>query len=251
MVSFTPVVPEDAATVVLVREEADGLEVYMTRRHDRLKFLPGFHVFPGGKVDAADSSADMVGRCRDLTPTAAVSRLPETLDPRRAFGFFAAAVRELFEEAGVLLAEDAAGSFLDSPGPELAKRLADHRRELQARRRDFLSVLHEENLFGSLGKLLWFAHWITPATSPRRFNTYFLLAQKPAGQDPSPFTAEIASALWVRPNEALEKWRTGQWFMIPPTIASLDSLAPYRTWADLERDYQRTPAEHHRTIWKG
>lgn len=242
--------PEDAATVILVRDAEPGIEVYMTKRQDGLLFLGGYHVFPGGKVDELDRSRQMCSCCQGLSRQEAQDRIASVGDPARALGFFVAGVRELFEEAGVLLAEDAKGEPLGRPSPELLKRLAGHRKKLQSDHTDFSRILTEEGLLCPVSRLLWFAHWVTPATSPRRFNTYFFLAQKPPGQETSPFDREIAEAVWLSPEQAIENWHQGKWRMIPPTISSLDTLSKYNSWKEIEADYSRSPGELQRTVWK-
>lgn len=241
------VTPEDAATVMLVREARGGLEVYMTRRQDHLKFMGGYYVFPGGKVDASDLSDVAAERCR-FGARDARARLAGVDDARRALGFWVAGIRELFEETGVLVAEDAEGRPLAGLDPV---RLSLLRGELQARRLAFPELLRQEGLHLSLDSLLWFAHWITPSSSPRRFSTFFFIARQPAGQGPQPFTPEIAHAAWVSPDAALEHWRQGRWPLIPPTIASLDTLARYSSWEALHADFSRPPKEHARTVWTG
>lgn len=248
---FKPVKPEDAATVLLVRDEGSGLEVYMTRRRPELMFLGGYHVFPGGKLDAADRGESLAGRCRGLSPSQVCSALSGVEDPDRARGFFTAAARELFEEAGVLLCEDGQGRARERFSEKQADRLSSLRLELLEDRIGLAEVLEAEDMFLSLSRLHWFAHWVTPAFSPRRFNTYFFAARKPSGQEPSPFRAEVAEGGWTRPEEALERWRAGEWRMIPPTIASLDTLSRYSNWAELKADFSLPPAEHARTVWRG
>jgi 8-oxo-dGTP pyrophosphatase MutT (NUDIX family) len=239
--------PEDAATVVLVREAREGLEVYMTQRQDHLTFLGGYYVFPGGKVDGSDMSEAAAGVCR-FGADEARARLAGVEDARRALGFWVAGIRELFEETGVLLAEDSARL---APGSEDPARLARMRHELQERRTSFPELLTAEGLSVSLDRLLWFAHWITPSSSPRRFSTFFFVGLKPEGQEAAPFAPEIAQAAWVSPEAALVNWREGRWALIPPTIATLDTLARYRSWAAIQADFSRPPAKHARTVWTG
>lgn len=244
-----PATPEDAATVALVREGPDGLEVYMTRRQDALRFLGGYYVFPGGKVDAADRSDELFGLCPGFSLEAARARLAGTLDPRRAAGFFLAATRELFEEAGVLL--DWGGDLGARAGldPRLAGRLARLREELSRGETSFAAGLRAAGLRLDPGRLLWLSHWITPATSPRRFSTFFFLAALPPGQEPTPLPAEISEACWARPDQALAQWRSGRWAMIPPTIATLDVISRHRTWAELAAEYAKPPGEMTRMVW--
>ncbi len=248
---YSPAEPEDASTIVLLRDGPSGMEVYMTRRQDRLPFLGGYHVFPGGKVDDADRSFDVLGRCVGIYPENAPACLEGVPAVERACGFFIAGIRELFEEAGVFLARDGSGTFLDNPSLDLKERLSAYRRELQQDSLSFYSILEREDLYVCLDRVLWFAQWITPPTSPRRFNTYFFLARKPHGQSASMFSAEVAEEYWVRPADALELWKRGQWRMIPPTLASLDTLSRYQNWQQVKKDFSRPPAEHPRTVWKG
>jgi len=248
---YSQAAPEDAATIVLLRDCPSGMEVYLTERQDRLPFLGGYHVFPGGKVDPEDSSGPVLSRCRGLAPEETVSCLEGVSEVERACGFYVAGVRELFEEAGILLAQDRSGNFLDNPSEDLSRRLHAYRRELQKDAVPLSRILEEEDLYLCLDRVLWFAQWITPPTSPRRFNTYFFLARKPAGQEASPFSAEVAREYWTTPAKALHKWKIGEWKMIPPTLASLDTLSRYESWQQVKQDYSRAPSEHRRTVWKG
>ncbi|HUT53532.1 MAG TPA: NUDIX hydrolase [bacterium] len=248
--TFQPVTPEDASTVILIRDAQDDIEVYMTRRQDYLLFLGGFYVFPGGKMDAADYGAESMARCRGLTPEQAAGVIEGVERPELAVGLMVAAIRELFEEAGVLLAEYDDGKALTRPSPELAQRLSARREQLQSDKVSMAELLKSEGLYCSLARIHWFAHWITPATSPRRFSTYFFVAGKPAGQEASAFEREVARALWIRPEQALARWRQDKWKMIPPTIASLDTLSRYHSWEALKHDFSRPPRDHQRTVWK-
>jgi len=228
---MNPVIPEPAATVCLVREQGRGLEVYLTRRHSGLIFLGGFHVFPGGKVDEEDYAPDMLRRCRDLDPLAGAAVMMGAADPDKAMGFRVAAIREVFEETGVLLTQGAKQIPL--------ARLPDYRRELHARKRSFLSLLEAEDLYLPLDRLLWFARWVTPATSPRRFDAHFFAARMPEGQEVSPFEEEVSASGWELPKTAIEKWKRGEIKIIPPTLASLDFLSRFSGWAELSRQLQR------------
>jgi len=248
---FKPVEPLDASTVILVREAADDIEVYMTRRQEGLVFLGGYHVFPGGKVDREDRSDEAVSRCLCLSPEDAAARIEGMDDPRRAFALFCAGARELFEEAGVLIAAEGDGSVLEEIPESIGGKLSRRRESLQRDGLLFHRILEETGLYVRLSSLLWFAHWVTPAFSPRRFNTFFFLARKPGGQRTRPFAAEVSEAVWIKPAEALAKWKRGEWKMIPPTISSLDTLSRYQSWESLCVDYSLPPAEHKRTVWKG
>ena len=249
--NFHPVDPEDAATVILVREEPAGLKVYMTRRQESLAFLGGYYVFPGGKVDPGDRGEELMALCPGFEPERAPALVAGVTDPVRAMSFFLAGLRELFEETGILLAEDGEDRPLAGRDPAFWERLKKYRKDLQRDRIAFAELLRQEGLFLHPSRLLWFAHWITPAFSPRRFSTFFFLARKPEGQSAEPFAEEIAAAVWVKPEDALDKWRAREWPMIPPTIASLDALARYRSWQELAADFSRPAHEYPRTVFTG
>jgi hypothetical protein len=157
----------------------------------------------------------------------------------------------LFEETGVLLARDGEGRQLGECDDGWRERLARRREDLHYARIAFPELLAEEGLFLCPEELLWLSHWVTPATSPRRFSTFFFLTPNPPGQLPSPFAGEVSHACWVRPEEALARWRAGEWAMIPPTIATLDTIARYRSWAELAADFRRPAAERPRTVFPG
>jgi len=242
---------EDAATVILVRDGDEGPEVYMTRRQDHLLFLGGYHVFPGGKVDPEDRSEKLVSRCRCPVGSPPETRMRGAGETERAISFFSAAARELFEEAGVLVAEDEVGNYLDFPEDGLLSELYEYRKRVQEDSVRLHHVLEGLGLYLSVPRILWFAHWITPSTSPRRFNTHFFIARLPRGQKTSLFEEEVSEAVWIRPRDAIELWRQGRWRMIPPTIASLDTLSRYGSWSELKEVFSKPPEDHERTVWKG
>ncbi len=247
---FQNIEVEDASTVILMREKNGTLEVYMTQRQHYLSFMGGYYVFPGGKVDDIDRADEIISRSRVLTPEGAAKKIVCNGNSRRAFGFFSAGVRELYEEAGVLLAETADGSCVnDQPGyvEKIQKSLSELRRE----KTGFADILDNDDLYLSPEKLLWLSHWVTPATSPRRFSTYFFIAKIPEGQRTNAFEKEVAKAVWISPADAIDNFRRGEWGMIPPTLASLDAVARYSTWEKLEQDYSLSPDQYKRTIWTG
>ncbi len=224
--------PIPAATLILVRGDSGPLEVYLTRRNQNLKFLGGFYVFTGGKRDHDDISAASLERMKaaDLGKKA---RAVEGAEPEaQKLGFYAAAIREAFEEAGILIACDQTGAQI-RPDEKLKSALGNFRGLLHARKIGFLSILTELNLYYDLEALSWFAHWVTPKTSPRRFDTQFFIAESPSSQSPEPHSEEIDDALWIGPSEALEAWKQGKLKMIPPTLASLDRLSRFTSLAEL------------------
>ena len=223
----------DGATVMLVRDDDASeppLEVFMLRRHPSTAF-GSVHVFPGGVVDAADHDLALDARCPGLSDAEASAQLDIEVGGR---AFWVAAMREAFEEAGVLLARTATGAYVRfDDHPDLEARFDAHRRALNAGERSFLEVLDDEDLTLALGDVQYFAHWITPEGEPKRFDTRFFLARAPEGQAYAHDDGEIIGSEWVRPDEALRRHRAGDFPMIGPTIASLQDLNRYATADEL------------------
>jgi len=213
----------------MLRDGDSGLEVFMQRRHGRSGFMAGATVFPGGKVDPTDAAANTYGRtareCADLLGSADV-------DEARAF--FVAAIRELHEEAGVLLACDDRGQL---PTAELAGRLADELENLRDGHRvdagRHLALLVDAGLALSLDRLVPFAHWITPKIEPRRFDTRFFAALCPDDQVAGLDGNEMTHALWCRPAAALQAHHGGEEIVLPPpTLHTLERLQALGDTAD-------------------
>jgi recombination protein RecT len=195
-----PAVPRPAATVLLLRDGPDGLEVLMTRRSATASFAPGAYVFPGGAMDPQDAQAHALAARRatqgDLQLTQAI-----------------AAIRESFEELGVLLARHADGSPV---APEDVRAMD--------RDGDFFAQVRERGLTLAADHVWLLAHWITDRDLPRRFDVPFLVARMPDGQAPVADEAEQFEPVWVRPGDALARHEAGQFFMIFPTIRTLERL---------------------------
>jgi 8-oxo-dGTP pyrophosphatase MutT (NUDIX family) len=207
-----------AATVILLRDGSggSGLEVYLLRRASTMAFAAGQHVFPGGSVDQRDGEHSPAWSGRSA------SAWGESLgcDATMSRALVCAAVRETFEESGVLLA----GA---SPDELLADVSSDEweaeRAALEARQHSLSELLTRRNLVLRSDLLRPLAHWITPEVEPRRFDTRFFLARLPAGQVTRTAGTEADKRLWVRPAEALDSGLT----MLPPTRAVLADLASY------------------------
>ena len=187
-----------AATVMLLRESSDvGVEVFMMRRTTKAAFAGGMYVFPGGAVDAEDSSYEI------------------------------AAIRECFEEAGVLLARTATGTTVRFDDLVSHDRFTTYRHAVQAGERSMTSVLMAEDLVAQSDELLWVAHWVTPFGEVRRFDTRFFVVAMPDDQTPLHDDKETVGSLWVTPLDALNRAQAGELLMLPPTIANLEFLATY------------------------
>jgi 8-oxo-dGTP pyrophosphatase MutT (NUDIX family) len=229
-----PAVPRDAATVILLRPAQSGsgagVEAFLLRRTGELEFAPGACVFPGGSVDAHDADPGIGWAGPSPADFAALLDVP----PDRARALVCAAVRETFEESGVLLAGPATPGT--SPGDDLVRdsaTLAADRRALLAGSASLGDVLGRRGLVLRADLLTPWARWITPEASPRRFDTWFFAAALPAGQaataavegsgdhaDPG----ESESGTWMRPAAALEAAKAGQITLLPPTAVTLREL---------------------------
>lgn len=223
--------PLPATTIVLTKETDKGLEVFLTKRDSRLNFLGGFYVFPGGRVDSSD--CELFDLCFELTEKKLDSLIPIKLTLTQKCGHLVAGLRELFEETGVLIASDKNGSLIKID-EKLKKSLDEERKMLQKRKITFREILINHNLFLLTSELIWLAHWITPKTSPKRFDTQFFVCKMPEEQNATIYEPEISEALWISPKKAIELWKAGKMPMIPPTLASLDRLSVFKSWKELK-----------------
>jgi 8-oxo-dGTP pyrophosphatase MutT (NUDIX family) len=214
---MSELVPRPAATVMVLRDGDDGLEVLMRRRNPDSIFVPGAHVFPGGAVDEADHRPHPLA---DPAPdqAGASERLGLAAG---GLAFWVAAVRETFEEAGLL--------FADGP----VERAEPHRAAIDRGERSLADVCRAEGLRLRLRDLRYFGHWITPPGGPRRYTTRFFVAPLPVGQSPSHDDGEAVAHEWVRPADALARFAAGEWDLILPTERSLHALAGFRTAAEV------------------
>jgi 8-oxo-dGTP pyrophosphatase MutT (NUDIX family) len=219
---LVPAVPRDAATVILLRQDASGVEAFLLRRTAELEFAPGAYVFPGGSVDPRDADPGVGWAGPGPAEFAALLDVP----PDRARALVCAAVRETFEESGVLLAGASPGDLISDSAA-----LAADRHELLAGTASLAEVLARRGLMLRADLLTPWARWITPEASPRRFDTWFFAAALPSGQDATAapeghaHPGESESGAWLRPASALEAARAGQLTLLPPTAVSLGELA--------------------------
>jgi 8-oxo-dGTP pyrophosphatase MutT (NUDIX family) len=223
---LSPVPPRDAATVVLLRDGAAGLEVYLLRRVATMPFAPRMHVFPGGSVDRRD--ADTAVRWAGPPPAywAEVFHADEPL----ARALVCAAVRETFEESGVLLAGADADTVVDDTTGDDWE--AD-RRALVDRSLAFAAFLDRRGLVVRTDLLRPWAQWITPELEERRYDTRFFVAALPGAQRPRQVGGEADRVAWVPVRAAVEQHGRGELGMFPPTIATLVELSAYETVAEV------------------
>jgi 8-oxo-dGTP pyrophosphatase MutT (NUDIX family) len=215
--SASPVRP--AASVVMLRDGSDGLEVFLLKRHGMSEVLAGACVFPGGKVDAEDAQAAL-SLLDAAGPVLAAALAEPELDTAAAAALYVAALRELFEESGVLLAHGAGAAEAEAAWRSL--------REGRA----FDEVLAGQALRLSAAPLQPWSRWVTPAVGGvlrKRFDTRFFLARAPAGQTARHDNHEATESLWLTPREALRQYWDGKIELAPPQIMSLGHLSRHAT----------------------
>lgn len=225
MPATSPVTPRLSAAIMVLRPSADdgNVEVFMVRRHVKSDFAPDVFVFPGGSVTDADREAELIpGVCVPL----------DALSPATALGtgVRAAAIRELFEEAGVLLAlHDGQPVHTDADD---SHRLAAQRTQLQNNHLTIAELTAAEDLVLMTDALTHCAHWITPEPFPKRFDTHFFIAALPQGQEAAHDNRETINGVWVRPAAALSAYADGQFPLVFATEKQLRDLAQFATPAD-------------------
>ena len=208
---MTEVPTRPGATTMVLRDGTDGLEVVLQRRSPHLVFVPGAHAFPGGRVEAADGLPHPVTG-PVLTDAAASERLGVDAG---GLAYWVAAVRELYEEVGLLVAD----------GP--VDRLGPHRAAVDRGEQGFAALCAEHGVTLRPSDLRYFGHWTTPPGAPRRYSTRFFVAPAPEGQEPLHDGNEAVEAGWVRPRDALERFAAGDWELILPTERSLLALTHF------------------------
>lgn len=232
---MTTVHARDASTVVLVRDAADGLpglEVLLLERHADSRFAPGAFAFPGGRVEADDAWPDADRLCRGLTTTEAAGALRDVQPADRAIGFWIAALREVFEETGLLLAHGPSGAPF-SPDPAARLRLVAHRARCRRDGATFRTMLIEEELTLATDRMVYYAHWITPDERPIRYDTRFFVAAAFPGEMPDPDGVEMVGWRWLAPAEALAQHRAAEITLPFPTQETLRSFAGHDDVAGL------------------
>jgi 8-oxo-dGTP pyrophosphatase MutT (NUDIX family) len=225
-------VPRPSASVILVRDAPAGLETFMVRRHAQSRVAPSAFVFPGGTVRSDDALPV------DFAPSlSARSDTPVPAEEARAF--YVAAVRELFEEAGVLLVRGEPGQLLgvDDSDVVLQERLAAARLALQARELSLAQLLRERGWQPAFDELVPFSHWVTPDLLSARFDTRFFIAHMPPRQSALHCTIETSEGIWLRPADLLD----GTYPVVYATAQHLRRLLPYASIAELLEFAQHKP----------
>jgi 8-oxo-dGTP pyrophosphatase MutT (NUDIX family) len=220
-----------AATVMLARPAGARFEIFMLRRSEASHFVPDAYVFPGGTASELDLSEHALARTRFEQDGpevrkrihAAASGVPIASD-RELAGLFFTALRELYEEAGVLLACDAQGNAIAQE---------------TAPRTDFLQSLERSDLYADARRLTLFSQWLTPPQFPKRYNTHFFLARAPDGTAAAADAHETHDGIWIAPGDALARNEAGDLHLVYPTIKHLERLAQFASFDELA-EFART-----------
>jgi recombination protein RecT len=218
-------VPHPAATVVLVRDGRAAPEILLLKRHRASGFVPGAYVFPGGRVDDADGASALAALLAEQPPP------PEP-------AYWLAAVREAFEETGVLLARNAS----DEPLPDATASgdVAHWRAQLLDSDASLLAALTALSARPDLSRMVYCAHWITPVAEPRRYDTRFFLAALPHGAQVTIDEREMSDMVWVTAADALERFGRGTLSMVFPTVKTIQRLASYASVNDMLEAFRRS-----------
>lgn len=222
-----PTDPRPASTVIVLRDAPCGPEVFLVRRHEGTAFMGGAHVFPGGRVDRADGSAADAAWCDGVEHA---RRLP-SLAPAESVAFHVAAARELFEEAGVLLARGTTGAFAVLSEPDEQARFRAYRAEVHGGGRSLRDVVEREGLRLALDALVPVARWVTPPIDVRQFDTWFFLTRVPPRQMPVHDDRETTHSTWMRAADAIAAARRDEILLPIPTWTTLRELERF---ADVE-----------------
>lgn len=214
---------------MLVRDGPSGMEVFMLRRNLNSDFVGGAYVFPGGAVDDADRHVDLEAVSVGRTDCAASEVLGVD---KGGLAYWVAAIRECFEEAGVLLA-DRDGDVVSFADEAVAARFVEHRAAVDSGQLRLVDLCAAEGLQLDVGAIHYFSHWITPLGPPRRYDTRFFVAAAPPEQTPLHDDHETIANLWVRPADALARHQRGELDLIFPTIKNLEAIGRFDRSADL------------------
>lgn len=223
-----------AATVMLLRDGDDGLEVFMLQRTMSASFARGMYVFPGGRVDDTDHGEAFEPVCDDDDDATVSTRLGVD---HGGLAWMVAAIRECFEEAGVLLARPVDGAdVVRFDTDDVIARFNAARHAVHEGQLSLLDLCRTEGLQLLTDQMHFVDHWVTPVGERRRFDTRFFMAQAPEAQVPLHDDVETIASLWARPAEALRMWSARELNMFPPTVVSMKRLAQFDTAAEALAD---------------
>jgi 8-oxo-dGTP pyrophosphatase MutT (NUDIX family) len=209
----------------------------MIRRARAMRFLGGYYAFPGGKVDLADRTAEALARARGTTPEAAARALGDPADEVPPLAYWIAAVREVFEETGILLAVDGAGTPAETATAAARERLEAERRALVRGDSSFPALLARLGWYADVAPLAYLAHFVTPPSSAIRFSARFFLCPVPSGQAPRLIEEEASEGLWIDPALAHARFRAREWPMAEPAEYGTQYLAQFESYEAVWRHH--------------
>ncbi|MDY6934068.1 MAG: NUDIX hydrolase [Spirochaetota bacterium] len=211
-----------AATVILARDAEEGIEVFMLLRNPKSEFGGGLYVFPGGSVDDLDKHPDIAALCYGMSDKEASVCLGIS---EGGLAYWVAAIRECYEEAGLLAAVDDQGEYISLESPLNNRRFEDYRNAICNGMTDMVKICCNEGLRLAVDRFVYFSHWITPEGAPRRYDTRFFIGIAPPQQRGLHDKRETVAHLWIRPVEALARYKRGEFCMVLPTIRQLEALS--------------------------
>jgi len=218
-------VPIRAAATVMMIDDRPDLQILMMERNANTVFAGGMWVFPGGSVDKEDDSDAFRAIVNDRSDDDA-STLMEL--ERGGLAYYVAAIRESFEEAGLLLARhENEGHALSFAEPAVAERFEGYRDQVNAGEADFLDIVRAEQLLLDTADMHYIARWITPLGSPRRFDARFFIARAPLGQIPLHDNRETVHSAWMTPKQILERFEAGEMQVMSPTVTMIRALSQF------------------------
>lgn len=228
-----PVEPKLAATVILLRERTPDLEseddcefeVFMAKRHENARFMSEHHVFPGGSIDEQDLTKESRARLVGIDENV-INNLKEICDDPS--NLWIIAIRELFEEAGILIATNKTGNPIGKI-EDKTKKLRKYQRNLQNNRITMTDVLTKESLYYAANNLKYFGRLVTPALSHIRFDTQFFLCKLPKKQNINLFSDELTEGLWGSPKQLLKHYKKREIKLIFPQYSTLQRLKEFKT----------------------
>ena len=210
-----------ASTVILVRDSENGVEMLLQERSGKSESFSGAFVFPGGKVDLHDADKEYETLYSGHTDPDASAILGV---PKYGLAYWMGGIREVFEEAGILLAYDKSGKIVSFNSPSIKQRFIEYRDALNKGEMNLLEICREEELTLATDQMYYYSHWVTPIVMPRRFDTRFFICRAPAEQEPIIDNHEVVSQCWINPAEALRKQREEGFQIFFPTIKNIQGL---------------------------
>jgi 8-oxo-dGTP pyrophosphatase MutT (NUDIX family) len=222
-----PASPRKASTVSIIRNNSDRIEVLLMRRHNEDRFLPDYHVFPGGALDDQDYDFS-------FPESESMEKLKNFEDSsKNYYAHIMCGIRETFEESGLLFAVDENGKYQFINTVESAEKFYSYRKQVFENRISFMDMLVKEKLSPAVNNFFYLDRWITPSIFPIRYDARFFLAVAPVSQEVSHDSNELVDYRWFTPEEALREYRDGAIKLVMPTVSTLELLKRFKTCGDM------------------